>query len=121
MRVQVLARLAELGQPESSAQRELELRQRLGEEFVLEPLIRGIEVQASGDALQHLEQRVDPGLDGPLAQEPGGEAVDRLDPGPVEVARRVEEALPLGALRRGGPPLERRRARAWRAPPPPSR
>ena len=47
--VQVLARLAELGQPESAAQREVELRQRLGEELVLERLVRGVEVEASGE------------------------------------------------------------------------
>ena len=122
MRVQVLARFAQLLEAEPAAQRPLEVGVVAGEQLVLEALVGLVEVEAGGEPLEHLEQRVDARLDRPLAQQRGREAVDRLDVRPVQVARRVQQAasllLVVGLVR---PAARARRAPGSTARPPPSR
>ena len=102
----MLARFAQLLQAELASQRPLELGSWLGEQLVLEALVGLVEVEAGGEPLEHVEQRVDAGLDRPLAQQRGREAVDRLDVRPVEVARRRSAAARAPLVCLCGPPLE---------------
>ena len=69
----------------------------------MQPLVvGGVEVELSGEVVEHLEAGVEPGLDGPLAQEPGGERVDRLDVRAVQAGERGVDALALVVVRRRG-------------------
>jgi len=65
--VQLLARLAQLGEPAPAPQRPVERRAPGRQQLVLERLIRRVKREAAGEPGHHLEQRVDPSFDGPLA------------------------------------------------------
>ena len=105
--VDQLARLAQLGQAEAAAQCTVKRGAAGRQQLVLEGLVGGVEREAAGEAVDDVEQRVDPGLDRPLAQQRGGEAVDRLDVAAIQIARRCEHPLALLALRHSGPALKR--------------
>jgi hypothetical protein len=66
---------------------------------------------------EHAEARIEPGLDGVLAQEIGGEPVDRADARELELGDRALEARTLHARRRrvlGGARLDREDGRLER-------
>jgi hypothetical protein len=107
VRVQVLAGFAQLLETEFAAQRPLEVGVVAGEQLVLEPLVGLVEVEAGGEPLEHLEQRVDARFDWAFAQQRGREAVDRLDVRPVQVPRRVQQSASLLlVVDLVGPPLQ---------------
>ncbi len=65
-----------------------------GLECLLQPLVDDAVQHPHRDRLQQdLEARVDVGLDGPLTQQVGAEAVDGADVGVLEVRERVLEAV----------------------------
>ena len=70
-------------------------------ELALEPAVEGAVEELVGNVFRrHLELRIDPGLDRPLAQEIGAEGVDGPDPGLLEPGECIGQALALG-LRHG--------------------
>ena len=66
---------------------------RVGEHG-LEPAVEGAVEERAGDVVRrHLEERVDAGLDRPLAQEVGAEGVDRPDARLLQLRERAGEEL----------------------------